>query len=223
MLALVLPATATAVFAGITEPLEFTFLFIAPYLFLIHALLGATMVAIMNMFGVVGLMGGGMIDIAAINWIPLAANHGGVYITQIIIGVIFVGIYFIVFKFLIEKFDIPLPGRKTDEAAKLYTKKDYQTQKNGEMALNTKSSTGNEYEDKAVYYLDGLGGKENIKDVTNCATRLRVTVNEPDLVKDNDYFTNDRMAHGIAKSGTNVQVIVGLSVPQVREYFEGLI
>lgn len=221
MLALVLPATATAVFAGITEPLEFTFLFIAPYLFLIHALLGATMVAIMNMFGVVGLMGGGLIDIAAINWIPLAAAHGNVYITQAIIGLIFTVIYFITFKFLIEKFDIPLPGRKSDEEAKLFSKKDYQEMKNGQVAAV--ESSGNEYEDKALYYLEGLGGKENIKDVTNCATRLRITVNDPSLVKDNDYFTSDRMAHGLVKSGTSVQVIVGLSVPQVREYFEGLI
>lgn len=222
MLALVLPATATAVFAGITEPLEFTFLFIAPYLFVIHALLGATMIMIMNMFGVVGLMGGGLIDIAAINWIPLAASHGGIYITQAVIGFIFTGIYFVTFKYLIEKFDIALPGRKTGEEAKLYTKKDYLDQKTGEPAVAAES-TGNEYEDKAVYYLEGLGGSENIKDVTNCATRLRVTVNDPGKVKDNDYFTNGQMAHGIAKSGTSVQVIVGLSVPQVREYFEAMV
>lgn len=222
MLALVLPATATAVFAGITEPLEFTFLFIAPYLFLIHALLGATMVTVMNMFGVVGLMGGGLIDIAAINWIPLAASHGDTYIAQAVIGFIFTGIYFITFKFLIEKFDIQLRGRKTGEEAQLYSKKDYQDLKNGEAVVAAESS-GNEYEDKAVYYLEGLGGKDNIKDVTNCATRLRVTVDDPALVKDNDYFTSGQMAHGIAQSGTSVQVIVGLSVPQVREYFEGLV
>lgn len=222
MLALVLPATATAVFAGITEPLEFTFLFIAPYLFLIHALLGATMVTVMNMFGVVGLMGGGLIDIAAINWIPLAASHGDTYIAQAVIGFIFTGIYFITFKFLIEKFDIQLPGRKTGEEAQLYSKKDYQDLKNGEAVVAAESS-GNEYEDKAVYYLEGLGGKDNIKDVTNCATRLRVTVEDPARVKDNDYFTSGQMAHGIAQSGTSVQVIVGLSVPQVREYFEGLV
>lgn len=223
MLALVLPATATAVFAGITEPLEFTFLFIAPYLFLIHAILGATMIVIMNMFGVVGLMGGGLIDIAAINWIPLAANHGDVYVTQIIIGLIFMAIYFIVFKFLIEKFDIPLPGRKSGTDAKLYTKNDYREKKNGQDSAESKNSSGNEYEDKAIYYLEGLGGQENIKDVTNCATRLRVTVNNPELVKDNDYFTSEQMAHGLAKSGTNVQVIAGLSVPQIREYFERLL
>ena len=105
---------------------------------------------------------------------------------------------------------------------KLLTKKDYLDQKNGEPVIAAES-TGNEYEDKALYYLEGLGGSENIKDVTNCATRLRVTVNDPGRVRDNDYFTSGQMAHGIAKSGTSVQVIVGLSVPQVREYFEAMV
>src|SRR5699024_7724630 len=78
--ALLLAATLTAVFVGITEPLEFTFLFIAPYLFAIHALLGATMVTIMYAFGLVsGNMGGGLIEIAATNWVPLMGNHWGVY------------------------------------------------------------------------------------------------------------------------------------------------
>ena len=215
MLALVLPATLTAIFAGITEPLEFTFLFIAPYLFLIHALLGATMITIMNMTGLVGLMGGGLIEIAAMNWFPLANSHGMIYIYELVIGLLFTLIYFVTFKFIIEKFDIPLPGRKSGEEAKLYSKDDYLS-KDDKPSVNV----GNEYEQKANYYLAGLGGKENIKDVTNCATRLRITVKDPSKVKDNSYFTNKQMAHGIAQSGNNIQVIVGLSVPQVREYFE---
>ena len=221
VLALVLPAGLTAVFAGITEPLEFTFLFIAPYLFLIHALLGATMVTIMYLFGVVGIQGGGAIEIAAINWIPLFSSHGNTYIAQFIIGIIFVVIYFFVFKFIIEKFNVPLPGRVPEDGdAKLYTKEDYKAkQGNGDNV----PSDASEYDTKAIYYLEGLGGKDNIKDVTNCATRLRVTVNDPSLVKDNDYFTHNQMAHGVAKSGTNVQVIVGLSVPQIRDSFETMI
>lgn len=221
VLALVLPAGLTAVFAGITEPLEFTFLFIAPYLFLIHALLGATMVTIMYLFGVVGIQGGGAIELAAINWIPLFSNHGSTYIAQFIIGIIFVGIYFFVFKIIIEKFNVPLPGRIPDNGdAKLYTKEDYKSKDHADTQLDANAS---EYDTKAIYYLEGLGGKDNIKDVTNCATRLRVTVYDANLVKDNDYFTHNQMAHGVAKSGTNVQVIVGLSVPQVRDSFETMI
>ncbi|UUI03044.1 alpha-glucoside-specific PTS transporter subunit IIBC [Oceanobacillus jeddahense] len=220
VLALLLPATLTAVFAGITEPLEFTFLFIAPYLFVIHALLGATMVTIMYMFGVVGMMGGGLIEIAALNWIPLSSNHGGIYIIQAVVGFTFVALYFVLFRWIIVKFDVPLPGRKSEEV-KLYTKKDYQNARQDDNhEVEEAPKYDSEYEEKAVYYLEGLGGKENIKDVTNCATRLRVTVNDPDLVKDSDYFTKNQMAHGLAKSGQSIQVIVGLSVPQVRDYFE---
>src|SRR5699024_5805059 len=105
--ALLIPATLTAVFAGITEPLEFTFLFIAPALFALHAILGATMVTLMHAFGLVsGTMGGGLIEIAATNWIPLFSNHWDVYIAEIVIGVIFIFIYYYVFKYLIVKFDI---------------------------------------------------------------------------------------------------------------------
>ncbi|MDO7283801.1 MULTISPECIES: alpha-glucoside-specific PTS transporter subunit IIBC [Shouchella] len=221
VLALVLPATLTAIFAGITEPLEFTFLFIAPYLFVIHALLGATMVTLMNMFGVVGMMGGGLIEIAALNWIPLASNHGSIYIVQAMIGLIFAALYFVLFRWMIVKFDIPLPGRKKEEEARLYTKQDYQKAKKGSNhEKEAAAAYESEYEEKAVYYLEGLGGKENIKDVTNCATRLRVTVIDTSLVKDSDYFTNNKMAHGLAKSGQSIQIIVGLSVPQVRDSFE---
>ena len=216
VIALVVPASLTAIFAGITEPLEFTFLFIAPYLFAIHAVLGATMVTLMNAFGVVGLMGGGLIEIAATNWIPLFGNHASVYIAQFIIGFIFTGIYFVTFKYLIEKFDIPIPGRKGDEGAKLFTKKDYQQKQSA-----SKQALGeNEYDQKAIYYLEGLGGKDNIVDVTNCATRLRLTVKDPNLVRESDYFTHEQMAHGLVKSGRSIQVIVGMSVPQVRDYFE---
>ena len=110
--ALLVPATLTAVVVGITEPLEFTFLFIAPYLFVIHALLAPTMDTIMYGFGVVGNMGGGLLDFIATNWIPLGQNHWLTYVAQVVIGLIFSGIYFVVFRYLILKFDIPLPGRR---------------------------------------------------------------------------------------------------------------
>lgn len=219
--ALLIPATLTAVVVGITEPLEFTFLFIAPYLFVIHAILAATMDTIMYGFGLVGNFGGGLIDFFATNWIPLGQNHWMTYLIQIIIGLIFTGIYFVVFRFLILKFDIPLPGRKKEEEnVKLYSKNDYKESKGG---ATTTASTSNEYEDKAIYYLEGLGGADNIKDVTNCATRLRLTVNDPEKVEGNDYFIHNQQAHGLVKSGKNVQVIVGMSVPQVREAFEEIL
>lgn len=223
MAALLIPATLTAVVAGITEPLEFTFLFIAPYLFVLHALLAATMDTIMYGFGLVGNMGGGVLDFLATNWIPLGKEHWMTYVIQVVIGLIFVGIYYVLFRFLILKFDIPLPGRrKNEEEVKLFSKQDYK-EKKGEGKTAQPQSTGNEYDDKAAYYLEGLGGKENIKDVTNCTTRLRLTVNDENKVEDSSYFTHNQMAHGLVKSGKSVQVVVGMSVPQVRESFEHLV
>lgn len=220
--ALLIAATLTAVFAGITEPLEFTFIFIAPFLFLIHALLGATMVTIMHAFGLVINLGGGLIEIAATNWVPLFGNHWSIYIAQFIIGFIFIFIYYFLFRFIILKFDIPMPGRESEASTntKLYTKKDYQASKQDKAMQGTMTT---EYEEKAAAYLQGLGGVDNIIDVTNCATRLRVTVQEPNKVESVDYFKANGGAHGLVKSGGNVQVIVGLSVPQVREAVEQII
>ncbi|WP_154835210.1 alpha-glucoside-specific PTS transporter subunit IIBC [Staphylococcus pasteuri] len=221
--ALLIPATLTAVVAGITEPLEFTFLFIAPFLFVLHALLAATMDTIMYGFGLVGNMGGGVLDFLATNWIPLGKEHWMTYVIQVVIGLIFVGIYYVLFRFLILKFDIPLPGRrKNEEEVKLFSKQDYK-EKKGQEDATKHTSTGNEYDDKAAYYLDGLGGKENIKDVTNCTTRLRLTVKDENKVEDSSYFTHNQMAHGLVKSGKSVQVVVVMSVPQVRESFEHLV
>ena len=206
---------------GIAEPLEFTFIFIAPFLFLIHAILGATMVTTMHAFGLVGNLGGGFIEIAATNWIPLFGSHWGTYVAQFIIGIIFIFIYYYLFRFIILKFDIPMPGREKDDNqdTKLYTKKDYRENKN----QSNVSNSSNEYQRKAEVYIEGLGGTENIVDVTNCATRLRVTVANPEQVAADDYFKSNGGAHGLVKSGKNVQVIVGLSVPQIREEVEQLL
>ena len=124
VLAILIPATLTAVLAGITEPLEFTFLFISPPLFAVHAVLAATMAATMFAFGVVGDMGGGLIDLLAKVWIPLFQNHRSMIFTQLVIGLAFTALYFLVFRFLILKFKLATPGREENNSeVKLYTKK----------------------------------------------------------------------------------------------------
>ena len=217
VLGLLVSATLTAIVAGITEPLEFTFIFIAPALFAVHAVLAATMATIMYAFGVVGNMGGGLIEIMTQNWIPLFKNHSGTVFAQIIIGLIFTVIYFFVFRFLILKFNIATPGREEEENAevKLYSKADYKAKKGD---LNTKDA----FMDQAMIFLDALGGKENIQEVNNCATRLRISVNDETVVKPDAAF-REGGAHGVVRNGKAFQIVVGLSVPQVRERFEELI
>ena len=217
--ALLIPATLTAVLVGITEPLEFTFLFIAPWLFAIHALLAGTMAAVMYSFGVVGNMGGGLIEFATGNWIPLLGNHTGMVITQIVIGLSFTAIYYFVFKYLIVKYDVQIAGRGESEL-KLHTKKDF-NQKHG---ITGKGAAGaaSPLQLQAVETIQGLGGVENIDTLTNCATRLRVTVKDASKVESIDYFVSTG-AVSLMKNDKAIQVIIGLSVPQLREECEKII
>ncbi|MBO6291734.1 MAG: PTS transporter subunit EIIC [Selenomonas sp.] len=217
--ALLIPATITAMLCGITEPLEFTFLFVAPLLYAVHAVLAACLAASLYAVGLAGNFGGGLIDAFVQNWIPLFQYHSGTYILQILIGLAFTAIYFVVFRTLILKFDYATPGRTADEVEdKLFSKAEYQAKKEmEEMGL-----ADNALAIKAKVFLDCLGGPDNIKEVTNCATRLRVTVADPDKVAPVGKFTKAG-AFGLVKNGKALQVIVGLSVPQVRSYFDALL
>lgn len=218
---LLIPATLTAMLSGVTEPLEFTFLFVAPVLFLVHALLAATLAATAYALGVVGLFSSGLIDWLASNWLPLFKYHPGTYLIQIGVGLAFTAIYYFVFRYLIVKYDFKTPGRTDDNNDdKLYTKADYKAKKAGEAEA---AATGEDARDvKARLFLEALGGKENIAEVTNCATRLRVSVKDESKVKSAEVFVAAG-AHGLVHKGKAIQVIVGLSVPQVRERFENLL
>lgn len=114
VLSFLFPATLTAVLFGITEPLEFVFLFSAPLLFFIYSVLAGIIGMTMYMFGVSGCMYLGLIEMISINWIPLSMSHGFTYITQITIGLIFTAIYFVTFKLIIEKFNYKTLGRESD-------------------------------------------------------------------------------------------------------------
>ena len=215
--ALLIPATITAMLCGITEPLEFTFLFVAPLLYLLHAILSATLSATLYAIGLSGNFGGGLIDCFVQNW---------TYITQIGIGLCFTAIYFFVFRAVIRFKDYKTPGRTDDDVEdKLFTKADYKAKQAGAAGAAAGAAPDmklDERDVKAKVFLEGLGGPANIKDVTNCATRLRVTVEDPDLVQPVAVFTRAG-AHGLVRNGHAFQVIVGLSVPQVRERFEALL
>ncbi|MFN2747867.1 alpha-glucoside-specific PTS transporter subunit IIBC [Bacillus sp. z60-18] len=220
---LLIPITLTAMVAGITEPIEFTFLFISPLLFFVHSLLAATMATLMYASGVVGNMGGGLIEILTLNWIPLFHSHGSTYLFQILIGLSFTAIYFFVFRFLILKMNIATPGREIDQQqeTKFYSKQDYKAKKHSEKEVSaTKEVDVNQ--DQAFLCIQALGGKDNIAEVTNCATRLRVSVYDESKVEPDSVFKSFG-AHGVVRNGKALQIIIGLSVPQVRERVEKLL
>lgn len=212
-LGLLIPITLTAIFCGVTEPIEFTFLFVAPVLFVVHALLAATLSTTMYLAGIVGIHSGGAIEMASLNWIPLMGNHWKQYLFLLVIGLAFTGIYFVVFKFLIQKFDFKTPGREDDDEIKFGSKEEFREKK------GSKKDQKIEF---AQLILEGLGGKDNIEDVTNCATRLRVNVKDETLCKDDPYFKSIG-AHGCSVNGKSFQVIIGLKVAGVRDDFESLL
>lgn len=217
VLGLMTPVVLTAVVAGITEPIEFTFLFIAPVLFAVHAVLAALLASVSFALGVTGCFDSGLINWLALNWLPLGKYHWKIYLIQIAVGLVFTVIWFIVFRFLILKLNLKTPGREDDgEEAKLFTKQDYKAKKEEEKSGKSEEAR------KAEGFLHCLGGKENIESVTNCATRLRVTVKNPELVRSLAEFKSYG-AHGLVNKGKALQVIVGLSVPSVRDEFEKLL
>lgn len=216
---LLIPAVLTGMFAGITEPVEFTFLFAAPVLWLVHSLLAATMDALMFALGVVGEFSGGLIGWASENWIPLWQNQWKYYLIQIAVGLIFSVIYFIVFKTMIEKFNYATPGREIDdEEVKLINKAEYKAKK----AAQSQTKPDDPYAQRAEAYLEALGGSQNINDLTSCATRLRVTVNDESKVAGDSVFKANK-ASGVVRHGKAMQVIVGLDVPQVLESIQEII
>ncbi|MEX2986522.1 alpha-glucoside-specific PTS transporter subunit IIBC [Serratia fonticola] len=214
---LLIPATLTAMLVGITEPLEFTFLFISPVLFVVHAFLAATMATVMYMCGVVGNMGGGLLDqFLPQNWIPMFHNHASMMFIQIGIGLAFTAIYFLVFRTLILRFNLKTPGREEAEI-KLYSKADYQASRQQTTAAAAKETK----QGQAAGFLEALGGASNILSVNNCATRLRITLVDMSLTQSDDIF-KALSAHGVVRRGNGIQVIVGLNVPQVRDQIENL-
>ena len=213
-LALLIPIGVTAVACGITEPLEFTFLFVAPQLFIVHALLAATLSTVVYCMGIVGVLSDGLISMAALNFIPLMSTHWGEYLKLFAVGLIFTAIYFFLFRFLIKKFDFKTPGREDDaEEVVMHSKKEYRERQAG---------GAENFAALAADVLEGVGGKDNIVDVTNCITRLRLTVKDESLVKADSYFKG-LGTNGVKISGKNVQVIIGLKVQSVRDEFEKLL
>ncbi len=160
---LLIPATLTAMLVGITEPLEFTFLFISPLLFAVHAVLAATMATVMYICGVVGNFGGGLLDqFLPQNWIPMFHHHASMMFIQIGIGLCFTALYFVVFRTLILRLNPKTPGREESEI-KLYSKADYQAAR----GKTTAAAAPETRLGQAAGFLQALGGADNIESINN--------------------------------------------------------
>ena len=206
---LLLSAALTSMITGITEPLEFTFLFVAPVMYAVHCVLAGLSYMIMHILHVtVGMtFSGGAIDLILFG--VLQGNSKTNWVWIIPAGLFYGGVYFFVFYFLIRKFNLKTPGREEDDReTKLYTREDFKETEKQEAA-----SSGSSHRVSALI-LQGLGGRENLSDVDCCATRLRVTVNEPSLVTES--LLKESGASAVIKKGNGVQVIYGPKVSVIK-------
>ncbi|MBE6616868.1 MAG: PTS glucose transporter subunit IIB [Ruminococcaceae bacterium] len=213
---LLLSAALTAMLTGITEPLEFTFLFVAPVLYVIHSILAGAAYMLMHIFNVgVGMtFSGGIIDLTLFG--VLQGNAKTNWIMIPIVGVFYFAVYFFLFRFMIRRFNYMTPGREEDGGeTKLYTRADYNAKKGGK---NSKKSNSTE---TSKLILDGLGGKDNIQNLDCCATRLRVTVKDGSLVDEGKLKASG--AAGVIKKADGVQVVYGPQVAVIKSELEDYI
>ncbi|MCI6719600.1 MAG: glucose PTS transporter subunit IIA [Butyricicoccus sp.] len=215
---LLLSAALTSMLTGITEPLEFTFLFVAPVMYIVHCVFAGASYMIMHILNVgVGLtFSGGLIDLTLFGVMQGNAKTSWLWIP--VIGVIYFIVYYLVFSFMIKKFDYKTPGRDDSSEAKLYTKADYQAKKGGANGAESASA-----DDDALSrdIMMGLGGKANISDVDCCITRLRCTVHDP--AKVDQQLLKQTGASGVICKGQGVQVVYGPRVSVIKSDLEAFL
>lgn len=218
-MALVIPTAATAMLTAITEPFEFTFIFLAPALFLVHAILSAAFAMTIYALGVAGPAAANISGFANF-MIPMFENHKDSILVYFATGFVFILIYFFIFRWAILKYDLKTPGREDTESIKMYSKQDYRDkQAKGEKVASSEETSLSGPAKKASGFLAALGGPENIVDINNCTTRLRVSVKDPEKLEEDAYF-KQYGAHGVVRNGQAIQIVVGMDVPQVRDEFE---
>lgn len=203
--AILIPAAVTSLIAGVTEPIEFSFLFTAPILFGVHAVLSGLGMVVLNVLNVRAIGPNGFIDFLLYN-LPLGIEKTG-WPMFILVGIAQFAIYYVIFRFLIVKLNLKTTGREEDkEDVQLYTKKDYKEKVTGDQQETI--------DNKAIVIIDALGGKDNIKKVDNCFTRLRLIIE--DTSKVDEKILKSTGAAGVVIKGENVQVIYGLKVTNIR-------
>ncbi|MCI5501021.1 MAG: glucose PTS transporter subunit IIA [Lachnospiraceae bacterium] len=212
---LLLSSSLTAMLTGITEPLEFSFLFVAPVLFVVHSVFTGLAYMVAHLLNItIGLtFSGGFIDFFLFG--ILQGNSKTGWLMLIPVGLIYTVIYYFVFSFLIRKLDLKTPGREEGSGeTKLYTRDDYNAKKSAEK----KEGTDNGSDEVSEIITKGLGGKKNISDVDCCATRLRITVNDKERVSES--LLKSTGAAGVVIKGNGVQVIYGPKVNIIKSDLE---
>ena len=209
---LLLSAALTAFLTGITEPLEFTFIFVALPMYAVHCVLAGLSFMLMHILNVgVGMtFSGGLIDLVLFGVMQGNAKTHLVWV--VVVGAVYFVLYYIIFRFMISKFNYKTPGRDDAEEVKLYTRADV----NARNAASGSVPAGND--PVSALIVEGLGGAANLSDVDCCATRLRCTVKDAALVKQDVLKASG--ASGVICKGNGVQVVYGPKVAVIKAKLE---
>ena len=208
---LLLSAALTSLLTGITEPLEFTFLFIAPVMYAVHCVYAGLAYMLMHILDVcVGMtFSGGLIDLTLFG--IMQGNDKTHWLWIVAVGAVYFVLYYFTFSIMIRKMDLKTPGRESDaEEPKLYNRADFK-EKTG---VGPDGTPAPGHDSVSAVILRGLGGKANVTDVDCCATRLRITVADPAKVSDG--LLKQSGASGVVHKGNGIQVIYGPQVAVIK-------
>ena len=210
---LLLSAALTAFLTGITEPLEFTFIFVALPMYAVHCVLAGLSFMLMHILNVgVGMtFSGGLIDLVLFG--VMQGNDKTHWVWVVVVGAVYFVLYYIIFRFMISKFDYKTPGRDDAEEVKLYTRADV----NARSAASGSTAPAGD-DPVSALIVEGLGGADNLSDVDCCATRLRCTVKDAALVRQDVLKTSG--ASGVICKGNGVQVVYGPKVAVIKAKLE---
>ena len=210
---LLLSAALTAFLTGITEPLEFTFIFVALPMYAVHCVLAGLSFMLMHILNVgVGMtFSGGLIDLVLFG--VMQGNAKTHWVWVVVVGAVYFVLYYIIFRFMISKFNYKTPGRDDAEEVKLYTRADV----NARSAASGSTAPAGD-DPVSALIVEGLGGTANLSDVDCCATRLRCTVNDAALVKQDVLKASG--ASGVICKGNGVQVVYGPKVAVIKAKLE---
>lgn len=206
-----IPSTLTAVIAGITEPLEFTFIFAAPLLWFVYSVIDGLFQMFVYIFNVRVCATNGILDFLVIN-LPagVGKTHWPMYV---LIGLVEIVVIFFVFKFMIEKMNLKTPGREDDSDDIIDLNENAAAVKN-QMKSAVVQDEAKADREKALTIIKALGGKENILTVENCFSRLRVEVVDNSVIDEKTLKTTG--ASGVVRKGNNIQVVYGLTINKIR-------
>ena len=210
---LLLSAALTAFLTGITEPLEFTFIFVALPMYAVHCVLAGLSFMLMHILNVgVGMtFSGGLIDLVLFG--VMQGNAKTHWMWVVVVGAVYFVLYYIIFRFMISKFDYKTPGRDDAEEVKLYTRADV----NARSAASGSTAPAGD-DPVSALIVEGLGGTANLSDVDCCATRLRCTVKDAALVRQDVLKASG--ASGVICKGNAVQVVYGPKVAVIKAKLE---